>query len=64
MAKNAVSYGLQSGAELTTKKFQLTFSDWPSPADADGKIESSRHWWRINVYNILAAIGAAQALAI
>src|SRR6266481_6674499 len=66
LAKNAVSYGLQSGTELTTKKFQLTFSGLAFTAQTpNGKIEiESSLVGRINVYNILAAIGAAQALGL
>jgi UDP-N-acetylmuramoyl-L-alanyl-D-glutamate--2,6-diaminopimelate ligase len=66
LAKNAVSYGLQSGAQLTTKKFQLTFSGLAFTAQTpNGKIEiESSLVGRINVYNILAAIGAAQALGL
>ena len=66
LAKNAVSYGLQPGAQLTTKKFQLTFSGLAFAAQTpNGKIEiESPLVGRINVYNILAAIGAAQALGL
>jgi UDP-N-acetylmuramoyl-L-alanyl-D-glutamate--2,6-diaminopimelate ligase len=66
LAKNTVFYGLESGAELTTKKFQLTFSGLTFTAQTPkGKIEvASQLVGRINVYNILAAIGAAQALGI
>src|SRR5712664_1769724 len=66
LAKNALSYGLQSGAQLTTKKFQLTFSGLTFTAQTpNGKIEiESSLVGRINVYNILAAIGAAQALGL
>src|SRR5438309_3012923 len=66
LAKNAVGYGLQSGAQLTTKKFQLTFSGVAFTAQTpNGKIEIEASLvGRINVYNILAAIGAAQALGI
>jgi UDP-N-acetylmuramoyl-L-alanyl-D-glutamate--2,6-diaminopimelate ligase len=65
-AKNAVTYGLDSGAQLTTKKFRLTFSGLSFTAQTpNGKIDvESSLVGRINVYNILAAIGAAQALGI
>jgi UDP-N-acetylmuramoyl-L-alanyl-D-glutamate--2,6-diaminopimelate ligase len=65
-AKNVVSYGLDSSAQITTKKFQLTFSGLSFTAQTPkGKVQvSSRLVGRINVYNILAAIGAAQALDI
>src|SRR5712664_3146366 len=66
LAKNAVTYGLNSGAQLTTKKFHLTFSGLSFTAlTPDGKIDiESSLVGRINVYNILAAIGAAQALGL
>src|SRR6202035_1971924 len=50
----------------TTKKFQLTFSGLSFVAQTPkGKVQvSSQLVGRINVYNILAAIGAAQALNI
>jgi UDP-N-acetylmuramoyl-L-alanyl-D-glutamate--2,6-diaminopimelate ligase len=65
-AKNAVTYGLESGTQLTTKKFQLTFSGLSFTAQTPkGKVQvASRLVGRINVYNILAAIGAAQALGL
>jgi UDP-N-acetylmuramoyl-L-alanyl-D-glutamate--2,6-diaminopimelate ligase len=66
MAKNAVTYGLEAGAALTTKKFQLTFNGLSFAAQTPkGKVQvASRLVGRINVYNILAAIGAAQALGL
>jgi UDP-N-acetylmuramoyl-L-alanyl-D-glutamate--2,6-diaminopimelate ligase len=66
LAKNVVTYGLNSGAQLTAKKFQLTFSGLAFTAQTPkGKIDiESSLVGRINVYNILAAIGAAQALGI
>jgi UDP-N-acetylmuramoyl-L-alanyl-D-glutamate--2,6-diaminopimelate ligase len=65
-AKNVVTYGLDAAAQITTKKFQLTFSGLSFTAQTPkGKVQiSSRLVGRINVYNILAAIGAAQALDI
>ena len=65
-AKNVVTYGLDSTAQITTKKFQLTFSGLSFTAQTPkGKVQiSSPLVGRINVYNILAAIGAAQALDI
>jgi UDP-N-acetylmuramoyl-L-alanyl-D-glutamate--2,6-diaminopimelate ligase len=65
-AKNIVTYGLEASAQITTKKFQLTFSGLSFTAQTPkGKVPvSSRLVGRINVYNILAAIGAAQALDI
>jgi UDP-N-acetylmuramoyl-L-alanyl-D-glutamate--2,6-diaminopimelate ligase len=66
LAKNAITYGLDSGAQLTTKKFQLTFSGLAFTAQTpNGKIDiESSLVGRINVYNILAAVGAAQALGL
>src|SRR6202007_485324 len=66
LVKNVVSYGLTSGAQLTTRKFQLTFSGLSFTAlTPNGKIDiESSLVGRINVYNILAAIGAAQALGL
>ena len=64
LAKKTVTYGLESDAEITTKKFQLTFNGLAFAAQTpNGKVQvASRLVGRINVYNILAAIGAAQAL--
>ncbi|HZV88654.1 MAG TPA: UDP-N-acetylmuramoyl-L-alanyl-D-glutamate--2,6-diaminopimelate ligase [Candidatus Binatus sp.] len=64
LAKKTVTYGLESDAEITTKKFQLTFNGLPFTAQTpQGKVQvASPLVGRINVYNILAAIGAAQAL--
>jgi len=65
-AKKTVSYGLESEADITTKKFQLTFNGLAFTAQTpDGKVHvASPLVGRINVYNILAAIGAAQALGL
>jgi UDP-N-acetylmuramoyl-L-alanyl-D-glutamate--2,6-diaminopimelate ligase len=66
LAKKAVSFGLESGADITTKKFQLSFNGLAFTAQTpNGKIQiTSSLVGRINVYNILAAIGAAQALGL
>ena len=66
LAKKTVSYGLESEADITTKKFQLTFNGLEFTAQTpDGKVHvASPLVGRINVYNILAAIGAAQALGL
>jgi UDP-N-acetylmuramoyl-L-alanyl-D-glutamate--2,6-diaminopimelate ligase len=66
IAKKTLSYGLESGADLSTKKFQLTFSGLTFTAQTpNGKVQvMSSLVGRINVYNILAAIGAAQALGL
>jgi len=64
LAKKTVTYGLESDADITTKKFQLTFNGLAFTAQTtNGKVQvTSPLVGRINVYNILAAIGAAQAL--
>src|SRR5262249_11883756 len=64
IAKKAVSYGMESNAEITTKKFQLGFGGLIFSANTpNGKVQiASPLVGNINVYNILAAIGAAQAL--
>jgi UDP-N-acetylmuramoyl-L-alanyl-D-glutamate--2,6-diaminopimelate ligase len=66
LAKKTVSYGLESDADITTKKFQLTFDGLTFTAQTpNGKVHvASRLVGRINVYNLLAAIGAAQALGL
>jgi UDP-N-acetylmuramoyl-L-alanyl-D-glutamate--2,6-diaminopimelate ligase len=66
LAKTTVTYGLEAGADLNTKKFNLAFSGLSFTAHTpNGKVQvSSPLVGRINVYNILAAIGAAQALGI
>jgi UDP-N-acetylmuramoyl-L-alanyl-D-glutamate--2,6-diaminopimelate ligase len=66
LAKKTVSYGLESEADITAKKFQLTFNGLAFTAQTpDGKVHvASPLVGRINVYNILAAIGAAQALGL
>jgi UDP-N-acetylmuramoyl-L-alanyl-D-glutamate--2,6-diaminopimelate ligase len=65
-AKKTVTYGLESHSEITTKKFQLTFEGLTFTAQTpNGKVEViSSLVGRINVYNLLAAIGAAQALGL
>jgi len=64
LTRKSVTYGLESDADITTKKFQLTFSGLGFTAQTpNGKVQvASPLVGRINVYNILAAIGAAQAL--
>ena len=66
LAKKTVTYGLESSAEISTKKFHLTFEGLAFTAQTpDGKVQvASALVGRINVYNILAAIGAAQALGL
>jgi UDP-N-acetylmuramoyl-L-alanyl-D-glutamate--2,6-diaminopimelate ligase len=64
LAKNTVTYGLESEADITTKKFHLSFEGLSfTTLTPNGKVQvTSRLVGRINVYNLLAAIGAAQAL--
>jgi len=64
IAKKTVTYGLESNADITTKKFHLTFEGLTFAAHTpNGKVHVvSPLVGRINVYNLLAAIGAAQAL--
>ena len=66
LAKKTVTYGLDASADITTKKFQLAFTGLTFTAHTpQGKLQiTSNLVGRINVYNILAAIGAAQALGI
>jgi UDP-N-acetylmuramoyl-L-alanyl-D-glutamate--2,6-diaminopimelate ligase len=66
LAKKTVTYGIENGADITTKKFQLTFNGLAFTAQTpNGKVQvASPLVGRINVYNILAAIGAAQALGL
>ncbi len=66
LAKRTLTFGLDEGAEVTTRKFSLAFSGLHFTADTpDGKIEiRSALVGRINVYNILAAVAAAQAMGI
>ena len=66
LAKKTVTYGLESDADITTKKFQLAFDGLTFIASTpNGKVHvASRLVGRINVYNLLAAIGAAQALGL
>jgi len=66
LAKKTLTYGLQNGADLKAKKFQLSFSGLNFTAQTPaGAIEvESQLVGKINVYNILAAIGAAIGLGI
>ncbi|MGB4785488.1 MAG: UDP-N-acetylmuramoyl-L-alanyl-D-glutamate--2,6-diaminopimelate ligase, partial [Candidatus Acidiferrum sp.] len=66
LAKNTLTYGLESHADITTKKFQLTFEGLTFTAQTpNGKLNVvSPLVGRINVYNLLAAIGAAQVLGL
>jgi UDP-N-acetylmuramoyl-L-alanyl-D-glutamate--2,6-diaminopimelate ligase len=64
VAKNTVTYGIESGAAISAKKFHLTFEGLSFTAHTpNGKVQvQSPLVGRINVYNLLAAIGAGQAL--
>ncbi|MGA2812472.1 MAG: UDP-N-acetylmuramoyl-L-alanyl-D-glutamate--2,6-diaminopimelate ligase [Candidatus Acidiferrum sp.] len=64
--KGAVTYGLETMADITVKKYQLSFEGLAFTAQTpNGKVPvTSSLVGRINVYNILAAIGAAQALGL
>jgi len=66
LAKTTVTYGLDSDADITTKKFHLAFEGLTFTAQTpNGKVHvESRLVGRINVYNLLAAIGAAQGLGL
>ena len=66
LAKKTVTYGLEANADITTKKFQLTFEGLTFTAQTPhGKVHvASPLVGRINVYNLLAAIGAGQALGL
>jgi UDP-N-acetylmuramoyl-L-alanyl-D-glutamate--2,6-diaminopimelate ligase len=64
LAKRTLTYGLTNGADLAAKKFALSFNGLNFVAQTpNGKIQvQSALVGRINVYNILAAIGAGMAL--
>jgi UDP-N-acetylmuramoyl-L-alanyl-D-glutamate--2,6-diaminopimelate ligase len=66
LAARTLTYGLKNGADVTTKKINLGFDGVSFTAQTPaGKIEvRSPLVGRVNVYNILAAIGAALALRI
>ena len=64
LAARTLTYGLESGADITTRKPAISFSGIECTVETPiGKIEIHSHLvGRINVYNILAAIGAGVAL--
>jgi UDP-N-acetylmuramoyl-L-alanyl-D-glutamate--2,6-diaminopimelate ligase len=66
LARRTLTYGLASSPDITAKKFGLTFEGLEFTAQTPvGKIEiRSPLVGRINVYNILAAIGAGIGLDI
>jgi UDP-N-acetylmuramoyl-L-alanyl-D-glutamate--2,6-diaminopimelate ligase len=64
LAARTLTYGLEPGADITARKPALSFSGLEFMAETPiGKIEvRSPLVGRINVYNILAAVGAGVAL--
>jgi UDP-N-acetylmuramoyl-L-alanyl-D-glutamate--2,6-diaminopimelate ligase len=64
VSKRTLTYGLQNGTDLKAKKFQLSFNGLNFTAQTpNGQIQvESPLVGRINVYNILAAIGAGIGL--
>jgi UDP-N-acetylmuramoyl-L-alanyl-D-glutamate--2,6-diaminopimelate ligase len=66
LGKKSLTYGLTNGSDLKAKKFALSFSGLNFTAQTPaGAIQvESPLVGRINVYNILAAIGAAIGLGI
>jgi UDP-N-acetylmuramoyl-L-alanyl-D-glutamate--2,6-diaminopimelate ligase len=66
LAKRTIAYGVENPADISAKKFDLAFSGLNFTAHTpNGKLQiASPLVGRINVYNILAAIGAAQAAGI
>ncbi len=66
LGKQTLTYGLRNGSDLKAKKFQLSFTGLNFTAQTPaGPIQvESPLVGRINVYNILAAIGAGIGLGI
>jgi len=66
LARRTLTYGLKGSPDLTTKEFALSFDGLEFTAQTPvGNVDvSSPLVGRINVYNILAAIGAGVALNI
>ena len=66
LAARTLTYGLEPGADITTRKPSLSFSGIECAVETPlGKIEiRSKLVGRTNVYNILAAIGAGVALGL
>jgi UDP-N-acetylmuramoyl-L-alanyl-D-glutamate--2,6-diaminopimelate ligase len=66
LAGQTLTYGIEHSADIAAKKFQLAFTGLTFSAHTPkGKLQiSSPLVGRINVYNILAAIGSAQAAGI
>ena len=66
VAKKTLTYGLQNGSDLKAKKFQLSFKGLSFTAQTpNGAVQvESPLVGRINVYNILAAVGAGIGLGL
>jgi UDP-N-acetylmuramoyl-L-alanyl-D-glutamate--2,6-diaminopimelate ligase len=66
LTKKTLTYGLQNGSDLKAKKFQLSFKGLNFTAQTpNGPIQvHSSLVGRINVHNILAAIGAGLGLGL
>ena len=66
LAQKTLTYGLQAAADISAKKFSLSYSGLSFTANTpQGKMAiESPLVGKINVYNILGAIGAALALGI
>ncbi len=66
LARQTLTCGIENPSDIAAKKFQLSFSGLQFTANTpQGKLQiTSPLVGRINVYNILAAIGAAQAAGI
>ena len=66
LVPRTLTYGIESAADLTAKKFALTFQGLEFAAKTPlGELQlKSPLVGRINVYNILAAVGGAMALGV
>ena len=66
LARQTLTYGMENTSDITAKRVQLSFSGLQFTAHSpQGKLQiTSSLVGRINVYNILAAIGGAQAAGI
>jgi UDP-N-acetylmuramoyl-L-alanyl-D-glutamate--2,6-diaminopimelate ligase len=66
LAAQTLTYGMENTSDITAKKVQLSFGGLQFTAHSpQGKLQiTSSLVGRINVYNILAAIGASQAAGV
>jgi UDP-N-acetylmuramoyl-L-alanyl-D-glutamate--2,6-diaminopimelate ligase len=66
LAGRTLTYGLSAGADVTTKKFALSFNGLEFTAQTpEGKIEiASPLVGKINVYNILGVVAAALGMGV